>query len=400
MKTAAALVVALLSTACTSGYSEEAPPETLRVRRATFADDVLLSGELEAARGDFLAVPQLPSWQTAIKWLADDGTAVKAGQPVIELDNTSLTSDLESRRQAAMQHRQQLTQTEAEWQADLEQKQLDADKKRSDLDKAKIGAAVPADILSARSYEEKQTALRRATTEYEKTVDLLASRRTAIEAERRNLMLQLEKAEREIAIAEHAITALVLRAPREGIVVVRDHPWEGRKFQTGDVAFIGLQIAMLPDLSSTRVKAALPDVDDGKVAVGMPVTVTLDGFPDLKFTGRIATISAIAQESRRQSLRRHFDVLIALDKLDPARMRPGLSARVVVHREANRPALLVPRAGLDLSGKAPRARLEDGSLREVKLGRCNALDCVVAGGLSEGDALLPVVELNGEKRDA
>jgi HlyD family secretion protein len=400
MKTAAALVVALLSTACTSGYSEEPPPELLRVRRGAFASDVLLSGELEAARGDFLAVPQLPSWQTAIKWLADDGAAVKAGEPVIELDNTTLTSELETKRQAAMQNLQQLAQNEAEWQADLEQKQLDADKKRSDLDKAKIDVTVPRDIVSARSYEEKQTALRRATTEHEKALDLLASRRTAVDAERRNLMLQLEKAQREIAIAEQAITALVLRAPKDGIVVVRDHPWEGRKFQTGDVAFIGLQIAMLPDLSSTRVKAALPDVDDGKVAVGMPVTVTLDGFPGIPFTGRIETISAIAQESRRQSLRRQFDVLVALDKLDPDRMRPGLSARVVVHREANKAALLAPRAGLDLSGKTPRARVARGGMRDVQLGSCNALDCVVVSGLNEGDTLSPVVQLNGGKRDA
>jgi HlyD family secretion protein len=394
MKTAAALVVALFSLACTSGYSEEPPPDTLRVRRGTFSSDVLLSGELEAARGDFLTVPELPAWQTAIKWLADDGAAVKAGEPVVELDNTSLTSELESKRRTAMQHRQQLTQTEAEWQADLEEKQLDAEKKRSDLDKAKIEAAVPADIVSARSYEEKQTAVRRATTEYEKALDVLASRRTAIEAERRNLMLQLEKAQREIAIAEQAITALVLRAPKDGIVVVRDHPWEGRKFQTGDSVFIGLQIAMLPDLSSMRVKAALADVDDGRIAVRMPVTVTLDGFPDLQFTGRIDSISAIAQESRRQSLRRHFDVLIALDRLDPERMRPGLSARVAAHREANRAALLVPRAGLDLSGAAPRARLKNGSIRTVKLGSCNALECVVVSGLAEGDTLLPVVPLD------
>jgi HlyD family secretion protein len=400
MKTAAALVVALLSAACTSGYSEEPPPVLLRVRRGAFQNDVLLSGELEAARGDFLAVPELPSWQTAIKWLAEDGAAVKAGQPVVELDNTSLTADLESKRQTAMQMLQQLAQNEAEWQADLEQKQLEADKKRADLDKAKIDATVPKDIVSARSYEEKQTALRRTTTEYDKAVDVLSSRRTAVAAERSNLVLQLEKAQRDIAIAEHAITALVLRAPVDGIVVVRDHPWEGRKFQTGDAAFIGLQIAMLPDLSSTRVKAALPDVDDGRIAAGMPVTVTLDGFPDLTFAGRIETISAIAQESRRQSLRRQFDVLIALDKLDAELMRPGLSARVVVHRQASRAALLAPRAALDFSGRTPRARLHDGKLRDVQLGSCNALDCVVTGGLAEGETLLPVVNMNAEKRHA
>jgi multidrug resistance efflux pump len=397
MKHAAALVVALCSTGCFSGYSEEPSAEALRVRRAPFASDVLLSGELESARGDVLAVPRLPSWQTAIKWLAEDGAAVKAGEPVVELDNTSLTADLEAKRQAVLQAMQELAQRDAEWQADLEQKQLDADKKQAELDKAKIEVAVPREIVSARSFEEKQTALRRTTTEYDKAMDLLASRRTAIDAERRNLMLRIEKAQREIAIAEQSITSLVLRAPRDGIVVVREHPWEGRKFQTGDPAFVGLQIAMLPDLSSTRVKAALPDVDDGKIAVGMPVTITLDGFPDLPFAGRIESISAVAQESRRQSLRRHFEVLIALDRLDPERMRPGLSARVVVRREATPSTLLAPRAALDLSGRTPRARLASGAMREVKLGSCNALDCVVVSGLADGDALAPFLKA---KRDA
>lgn len=392
MKTAAALLVALLTAACTSSFSEEAPPDPLRVRRGAFQHDVLLSGELEAARGDFLAVPRLPSWQTAIKWLAEDGAAVKAGEPVVELDNTSLTAELEAKRQSAMQAMQELAQSEAQWQADLEQKQLDADKKRSDFDKAKIEAAVPRDIISERQYEEKQGNLRRTTVEYDKAVDLLMSRRTSVEAERRNLLLRIEKAQREIAIAEEAITALVLRAPKDGIVVVRDHPWEGRKFQTGDPAFVGLQIAMLPDLSSTRVKAALPDVDDGKVAIGMPVTITLDGYPNMPFSGRIESISAVAQESRRQSLRRHFEVIVKLDQLDPERMRPGLSARVLVRREAQQSALLAPRAALDLSGKAPRAKLANGELRDVKLGSCNALECVVTSGLKEGDPLAPVVE--------
>ena len=40
------------------------------VRRAPYANDVTLSGELEAARGEFLTVPALPNWQTSIKWIA------------------------------------------------------------------------------------------------------------------------------------------------------------------------------------------------------------------------------------------------------------------------------------------------------------------------------------------
>jgi multidrug efflux pump subunit AcrA (membrane-fusion protein) len=389
-----ALVVFPLA-GCFSGYSDDAPRQELRVRRGEFRNEVILSGEVEAARGDLLAVPVLPSWQTAIKWLAEDGVAVKANDPVVELDNSALTADLDTKRQNAMQAAQELQQKEAEWAADLEQKELEVEKKRADLDKAMLDAKVPKELLSGRAFEEKQTALRRTTTEYEKAVDSLRARRTAVDAERQNLLLNIAKTQRNIDIAEEAIAALVLRAPRPGIVVVKDHPWEGRKLQTGDPVWVGFPIALLPELPSMRVNATLADVDDGKIARGMPVTVTLDGYPDLHFTGRISSISAVAQESRRMSLRRHFEVLVAFDKLDLARMRPGLSARVAVRREERPNALLAPRAAIDLSGKSVRARLAGGDMKDVKLGPCNAQDCVVMSGLEEGTRLAPILEVGG-----
>ncbi|MEO8381832.1 MAG: HlyD family efflux transporter periplasmic adaptor subunit [Acidobacteriota bacterium] len=386
------LLILLGAAACFSGHAETGGEPELLVRRATFQHDVVLSGELEAARGEILAVPPLPSWQTAIKWIAEDGAALEAGAPVAELDNSALTTDLDSKRQSAMQAAQELQQKESEWTADLEDKELDVDKKQSELEKAIIDAHVPAELLSGRKHEEAQGALRKATSEHEKAVDTLRARRTAIRSERANLVLNIEKTRREISIAETAINALVLRAPRAGIVVVKDH-WEGRKLQTGDQVWVGFPIALIPDLDSLRVNAALADVDDGKIAAGMPVTVTLDGYPDMQFVGRITSISAVAQESRRQSLRRQFSVLVALDRLDPSRMRPGLSARVVVRRESRAGVLLAPRAAIDLSAKTPRVQLAGGGKKDVRLGPCNAQDCVVLSGLEEGTRLAPVVEV-------
>lgn len=388
-----AVLASALLTGCLSGYSDTPPPGELRVRQGELASDLVLSGELEAARGESLNVPPLPSWQTAIKWIAEDGSTLKAGEPAVELDNTSLTADLESKRQTLTQALQELQQNEAQWSADLEQKQLEAEKAKSAMEKAKLDVVVPRELLSSKSYEEKQTALRRTSVAWEKAVDVLASRRTAVAAERRNLELRIEKAQRDIATAERAIEELVLRAPRDGIVVVRDIPWEGRKMQSGDTVFVGMPIAMLPDLGTLRVKAGLADVDDGKIAAGMPVTVTLDAFPQVQYSGRISAISAVAQESRRQSLRRQFEVLIALDKLDAERMRPGLSARVIVDRGRNAKTLLAPRAAIDFSGAKPLARLSGGETKEVKLGPCNAQDCVVVEGLTAGEKLEPIVKV-------
>lgn len=393
LRTTACALTLLLLSGCLSGYSDDAPEQQLRVRRGTFASDVVLAGELEAARGELLSVPPLPNWQTAIKWIAEDGASVNAGDPVAELDNSALTSDLDTKRQTAMQATQELQQKESEWAADLEQKELDVEKKKSDLEKAVLDAKLPRELISGRSFEEKQNALRRASTEHEKAVDTLRARRTSIAAERENLLLTIEKTRRDIARAESAINALVLRAPRGGTVVVKDHPWEGRKLQSGDQVWVGFPIATLPELDSMRVNAALADVDDGKIAAGMPVTVVLDGYPDLQFKGRVTAISAVAQESRRASLRRNFHVLVALERVDPSRMRPGLSARVTVRRDNAQSVLLAPRAALDFSSDKPRVRLDGGAMKEVKLGACNAQDCVVASGLEEGARLAPVVEV-------
>ena len=387
-----AVLASLLLSACFSGYSET-PTGELRVRKGELASDLILSGELEAARGDSLNVPPLPSWQTAIKWIAEDGSTVKAGEPAVELDNTSLTADLETKRQNLTQALQELQQNEAQWLADLEQKQLEAEKAKSEMEKAKLDVVVPRELLSTKAYEEKQTALRRTTVAWEKAVDVLASRRTAVAAERRNLELRIEKATRDITTAERAIEELVLRAPRDGIIVIRDIPWEGRKMQQGDTVFVGMSLAMLPDLDTLRVRAALADVDDGKIAVGMPVSITLDAFPQVQYSGKISAISAVAQESRRQSLRRQFEVQIALDKLDPTRMRPGLSARVIVDRGKNAQSLLAPRAAIDFSSGKPRARLAGGETKDVKLGPCNAQDCVVLEGLEAGQQLEPIVKV-------
>ncbi|HEX9983894.1 MAG TPA: HlyD family efflux transporter periplasmic adaptor subunit [Thermoanaerobaculia bacterium] len=388
-------VVLLLLAGCFSGNASEtagSPPE-MKARRGQFRNDLVLTGELEPARGESLTVPALPNWQTSIKWLAEDGSAVKEGEKVVELDNAALTNDLDAKRQTLTQALQELQQKEAEWSADLQEKQLEVERKLSEHNKAKLEAIVPADILASREYEERQTKLRRTSVEFDKTRDVLGSQKQAVKSERDNLLLRIEKARREISTAERAIEALVLRAPRDGIVVLRDIPWEGRKLQAGDTVWVGFPIALLPDLTSLRVAAALADVDDGRVAVGMRANITLDGYPSQPFTGRIESISAVAQESGRQSLRRLFKVIVAFDKLDPERMRPGLSARVVVDRGATATALLVPRAALDFSGKEPLAYLAGGEKKAVKVGACNAQECVVTSGLEEGERLAPVLEV-------
>ncbi|MBZ5640088.1 MAG: HlyD family efflux transporter periplasmic adaptor subunit, partial [Acidobacteriia bacterium] len=169
--------------------------------------------------------------------------------------------------------------------------------------------------------------------------------------------------------------------------VVADHPWEDRKFQVGDTVFAGWNVMRIPDLSAMRVEAQLPDVDDGRIAVGMPAKCTLDTYPEVAFPGKVVELTPVAQAPPGQSLRRAFHVRIDLEKTDPRTMRPGMSVKVEVEALKLAGALLVPRAALDPAASPPKALLESGGESEVRLGPCNAETCVVEGGLAEGTRL-------------
>jgi multidrug resistance efflux pump len=388
-------IFALALAGCFAGYPEESAPaaatsSVLRVHRGSFTDTVSITGEVEAARGGAISVPPLPNWQSTVKWIAQDGSELREGDRVVELDNSSFVQSLEEKRRARDQAIQELAQKEAEWAADAATSSVEQDKKRIDYDKAKLDADVPREIVSARDYEERQTKLSRAKVEYEKARDTGLSSKAGVASDRANLRISLERAQRDVAVAEEAIQSLILTAPRAGVVVVKDHPWEGRKLQAGDTVWVGMPLALIPESNSLQVTASLADVDDRKITIGMPAVITLDAYPSLAIPGRITDISAVAQESARNSLRRAFRVVVTLDRIDGARMRPGLSARVVVNRATIPAALLASRAALDVTTEKAKARLRDGSLIDVTIGRCNAQECVVTDGLADGQELAPL----------
>jgi HlyD family secretion protein len=397
MKRLAALCVCLLCLAplagCLGGVRAEGEgggaAADLVVRRGAFRERVLLTGELAAEQGESLIVPRTESWQLQIRRLAEDGARVKAGDPLVEFDNSSFASEIEEKRLAESDAASQLARTEAEIRTATAEKGFNLETKRAELEKARVAAAVPKELLSLSEYQENQLALRRAEVELAKAEEDLAAHRQASAAELAVQRITLEKARREIRTAEEAIDALTLRAPRDGIVLAAQHPWEGRKLQEGDSVWAGMTVVTLPDLSSMVVQAALSDVDDGRIAPGLRVVCILDAYPSLSFPGRIADITPVARESRRSPLLRSFPVRVTLDRPDPARMRPGMSVRVEVLGPELRDAVLVPRAGLDLSGRQPRALLAAGGAKPVRLGPCSATECVVESGLEPGTRLRP-----------
>ena len=361
----------------------------LTVHRGSFRQRLILSGELAAERGEAMNVPRTNAFQLTIRWLAPDGVPVKAGDPVVAFDNSQFATDLEEKRLSAAQAGSDLATAQAGVKTSASERRFDVEKARSALEKAKVDAAVPKDLLSLREYQERQLALERAKTDLAKAEEVLRSESKVSDTDVQVKRISLEKSRREIHTAEESIDALNIKAPRDGMVLVGSHPFEGRKFQVGDSVWPGMAVASLPDLSSMMVQANLSDVDDGRIKPGMQVVCTLDAYPDVTYRGRVVDVSPVARESQRSQLLHYFPVRIALDKVDTRRMRPGMSVRVEVLGEETKDALLVPRAALDLSADGPRVLLASGGAAPVRLGPCSADTCVVESGVSAGTRLRP-----------
>jgi len=369
----------------TLGLDANAP--ALVVRRGTLQEQVLLTGELEAAESEDLVAPRTESWAISIRGLAEDGASVREGDTMVELDNTAILEQVSDYELAVNQAGTELNSQRATTAVEIEDKRFEVETQRIALAKAEIDAEVPPELISAHELQELKLARRSAKTALATAKDAL---QTAIKSGRLDedvKRIALDKARRKFDAATSQIEALDLRAPRDGVVVIGTHPWEGRKLQIGDTVWPGMTVAKLPDLQEMTVEAQLSDVDDGRVVPGMRARCVVDAFPDQPIEAVVLSVSPVAREPEHQSARRFFSVVLKLEQTDPETMRPGLSVKAEVIAARHEDVLLVPRLALDTRTDPARAQLASGARVDVEIGACNAQDCELVAGLEEGTEL-------------
>ena len=371
-------------------HAAATPARPVAVAKGEIADRVLLTGELKAASSIEFAVPRTSSWELAIRWMAEDGAQVKEGDRVLEFDNSAFTANLEKQHIASLEAAMTLQTYRDVSTMETQDKQFELRAAQIALEKASVLAAVPPDLLSARTAQDRKLELARAEVAKTKAEKELAAQQQEVQLEARVKQIDLDKAQRDIMAAEHTIGELSLKAPRDGVVVIDEHPWEGRKFEIGDSVQPGFTIISLPDFAKPmEVAADLNDVDDGRINIGIAGTCTLDAYPSDALPCTVIDLTPVARSKSRKSLRRVFAVRLQLEKSDPARMRPGMSVKVELARKPLAGALVVPRAAIAMDGKAARVRLVGGALRDVTLGPCDAQRCAVDKGVTEGELVQP-----------
>ena len=380
MRLAVCLLIAALGCGRTHArvVGEGGKSGELAARQGPFERRLLLTGEIDAVSAAELRVPRLPMGRVTVRWLIDDGASVKAGDKLAELDNANFVAQVRERTLTVSQSETELKRQQWQNELDAGDRQLEVDRKRTALRRAEIDADVPPGILPQRDFLLKQMAVRKARAELEKAEDTQTSQQRTATLDLSLKRIALEKVRRELDLAQQMIDDLTLKAPAAGTVIVGDH-WEGRKLQVADEIPIGFNVVRLPDLRQIRVKAWLSDVDDGKVSADMPAEIVLDAYPDQVLKAKILEIAAVAREASERSLRRVFQVSLAVEGAEAAHLRPGMSARVEVVADRRPTAVLVPREALALGEGPASVTLAGGARQAVTVGPCNPEACVTTG---------------------
>ena len=378
-----------LAIALSLGSGDLAANELI-VSRGVLVRHHLLTGELVAEDAVRLVAPNANIWPVTIRWLAEDGTEVDAGDTIVEFDNSQLASSLEDLERQLIETENELESQEANSLNEQLEASFRLEQTRAELEKARLDAAVPANLLARKEYEERQLALERAELQHAEAISSFELKQASGRSQIANQEVNLAKARNAVSRAREGLELLTLTAPRAGVLLVAEHHDEGRPYQTGDSTWPGLTVATLPQLSSMIVEAQLLDVDEGQIEIGMPVTAIVDAFPETTLDGKVISIDNIAQQVSRRSLRRTFKTRIRLEGLDPERMRPGMSVQVVVENRID-DALLVPRATIEWTptepAAAPGVQLADGSRVSVGVVACNSDRCAVSASLEVGAVL-------------
>jgi HlyD family secretion protein len=144
---------------------------------------------------------------------------------------------------------------------------------------------------------------------------------------------QIATADAAVAQAEEALrvfdvqaSKLVVRAPQDGIVMVRN-------LEVGEVVGAGATVFVLGQLETLQLTVYLPEGSYGRVKLGQATRVTVDSYPGVTFPATVVTIADQAEFTPRNVQttegRRTTVYAVKLDVPNPnGRLKPGMPADV------------------------------------------------------------------------
>jgi RND family efflux transporter MFP subunit len=364
-----------------------------RVKKGDFKIVVTTSGELRAPKFVNITGPQ--NMQQAEIWngvkiqsIVAEGTQVKEGDVVAELDRSPVATKLADVSLALQKA-----------QAQTEQASLDSvltlSKAREDMHTA-ILTLEEKKLAKDQSKFEAPSVQRQAAIDYEKAFRTLkqdsmdyGTKTEQAKAKMREVGSDLERQKNKLKIIQDVMSGFTIKAPAPGMVIyIKD--WQGKKRAVGgQVSPWEPSVATLPDLSVMESVTFVNEIDVRKLAIGQSVALSLDADPGKRLKGKVAAVASVG-EQRPNSDAKVFEVKIIVEKPDTT-LRPGMTTGNAIETTSIANVLHVPLEAVMNESGVPFVFKKSGtrvSKQEVETGAMNDYYGVIAGGFAENDRVL------------
>jgi HlyD family secretion protein len=154
----------------------------------------------------------------------------------------------------------------------------------------------------------------------------------------------------------------------------------------------------LTDLSEYHLDVMVDEIDIGRVAVGQPVTITLDALPGETLSGEV---TQIADTALPEALVVSYLVTVRLNPTD-APLRAGMTANADLVTERRDNVLLVPNRFIRIDRNTGQTYVDkvsggQASPVEIQTGLRDETHSEVLAGLEEGDVVALVQESTGTR---
>ena len=203
---------------------------------------------------------------------------------------------------------------------------------------------------------------------------------------------QINVARSQVALQQTAIDDMVIRAPFGGIAISKDA-------QAGEMVspvsagggFTRTGISTIVDMKSLEIEVDVNESYINRVNAGQPVSAVLDAYPDFQIPAKVIAVVPTADRQKATVL-----VRIGFNALDP-RILPDMGVKVTFLREADAAApvaqamTLVPKGAVKSGNGASYVYLVQQNTverRAIKTGGTDGDRLEVTAGLKGGDRVV------------
>lgn len=264
--------------------------------------------------------------------LAASGARVRKGDLLAEFDRQAQMRQFIDKQAEYVDFANKTAEAQAKEVADRAKDETEIGKAESEWSKAGLEMQ-KVELLSKIDAEKAQETLEEAKATLQQLRTTFDLKRQAAQAGIRLLEIQRDRAQQVMEHAQSNAALMEIHSPIEGVVVLNTIWKQGKmgEVHEGDQVRAGVTFMQVVDPSQMQVRASVNQEDFMGLQTGLPASIRLDAYPEMRFSGTLREMAPIARSGDFSPKLRTFSVVFSIDGND-ARLMPDLSAAVDVHQ--------------------------------------------------------------------